>query len=492
MKDQLAKGLMWLTAAKFCVNMLTFVSTLVLARLLTPEDFGLVALATTMLTIVGSMTDLSLASALVHHRAPTDRHFSTAWTLNFGRALLIGMLFCAAAPFVASTYDEPRLRDIMFALGASIVISGLSNPKVVALTKKLIFWQEFALTVSQKVAGFLVGIAVALTYQTYWALVAATLASQLTGVVLSYVVLPFRPRFSLHDVRGLWSFSIWLTLGKVVNTLNFRLDHLLIGSYIGRPALGFYSVGDNIAAMPTREVVGPIESTLFPGFAQIAHDPERLRRAYRSAQTLLTAIALPLGFGVALLAHPLVLLTMGEKWLPAVQIIHVLACVFAVQTMCSPLQPLAMAMGQTKMLFTRDLFTFGVRVPLVVGGMFLGGLTGVIYGRVIANVVGICVNMTMVKRLIGTPVLEQLSANRRSLFSTLAMVIVVTVVQRLTGVSQTTSALVWSICVSVAVGLASYGAVNLVLWRAAGLVDGPEREMLRMARKLLDKARATV
>jgi lipopolysaccharide exporter len=489
MKDQLAKGLMWLTAAKFCVNMLTFASTLVLARLLTPEDFGLVALATTMLTIVGSMTDLSLASALIHHRSPSDRHFSTAWTLNLGRALVIGTLFCVAAPFVASTYEEPRLRDIMLALGVSIVISGLSNPKIVALTKKLIFWQEFALTVSQKVAGFLVGISVALIYQTYWALVAATLASQLTGVVLSYVVMPFRPRFSLHDVRALWSFSIWLTLGKVVNTLNFRLDHLLVGTYIGRPALGFYSVGDNIAAMPTREVVGPIESTLFPGFAQIAHDAERLRRAYRSAQTLLTAIALPLGFGVALLAHPLVLLTMGEKWLPAVQVIHVLACVFAMQTMCSPLQPLAMALGQTKMLFTRDLFTFSIRVPLVVGGMFLGGLTGVIFGRVIANVVGICVNMMMVKRLIDTPMLAQLSANWRSIVATLSMVIGVIGVQRFTGVGETTSALILRISISIAVGLAIYVAGTLVLWRSSGLGDGPEREMLRMARKLIDKAR---
>jgi lipopolysaccharide exporter len=309
----------------------------------------------------------------------------------------------------------------------------------------------------------------------------------LTGMVLSYVVLPFRPRFSLHDVRALWSFSIWLTLGKVVNTLNFRLDHLLVGSYIGRPALGFYSVGDSIAAMPTREVVGPIESTLFPGFAQIAHDPERLRKAYRSAQTVLAAIALPLGFGVALLAQPLVLLTMGEKWLPAVQVIHVLACVFAVQTMYSPLQPLAMAKGETKLLFTRDLITFSVRVPLVVGGMYLGGLPGVIYGRVLANVVGIFLNMGMVRHLIGTSVPAQVFANWRSITSTLAMVVAVASVQQFTGGSQAPAALVSNIVISTAIGVIVYLGATIAFWRASGLGEGPEREIIRMARRLTDK-----
>lgn len=489
MKNQLAKGLMWLSAAKFIVNMLTFVSTLVLARLLTPEDFGLVALATTMLTIVSSVTDLSLASALIHHRAPSDQHFSTAWTLNFGRALVIAVIFCLAAPLVANFYEEPRLRDIMFALGLSILISGLNNPKIAALTKNLIFWQEFALSVSQKIAGFVVGITVALVFQTYWALVAATLAAQFTGLLLSYVVIPFRPKFSLHDVRALWSFSVWLTFGKILNTLNFRLDHLLVGTYVGRPALGFYSIGDQIAGMPTREVLGPIEATLFPGFSRIATDAARLKRAYRTAQTLLMAIALPLGFGIALLAHPLILLAMGEKWLPAVQVIQSLACVFAIQTICSPLQPLAMAKGQTKLLFTRDLLTFCIRVPMVISGLLLGGLTGIIYGRVLANVVGICMNMHLVKKLIGTNVLEQIGANWRSMISTTLMVLAVLWIQQAMGEGTDPFALGIKLVACIATGAIVYVTTNLTLWISTGKAAGPETEIIEIIGKLIRKAR---
>lgn len=491
MKEKLAKGLMWLSAAKVIVNFLTFVSTLILARLLTPEDFGLVALATTMITIISSVTDLSLSSALIHHKEPSDHLFSTAWTLNFGRALILALAFCATAPFLAEWYKEPRLLPIMLALAASIAISGLNNPKLASLTKSLIFWQEFALMVSQKFIAFVVGVVVAYIYETYWALIAATLAAQLASLILSYLVLPFRPKFSVQGARSLWSFSIWLTLGKILNTLNFRLDHLLVGTYVGRPALGLYTVGDQIAAMPTREIISPIESTLFPGFARISDDPARLRNAYRAAQTLLTTIALPLGFGIALLAEPIVRVAMGEKWLAAATVIQALAPVFAIQTMYSAVLPLAMARGETRILFFRDLLTFGVRVPLVVGGMILGGLTGIIYGRILANVVGIFVNMNFVKRMVGISLFSQVTANWRSLSSTAFMVLAVLMLQRSLPQSDSHSQIALQIALCMVTGGATYVGSTVVLWLANGKKAGPEREIIDMVLRLRAKLKAS-
>ena len=348
MKDKLAKGVFWLASAKVIVNLLALFSTLILARFLTPEDFGLFALALTLLTIISALTELSMANALIHHQNPTDAHFNTAWSLNSTRALLVGLVFCAGAPIAAALYHEPRLTYIMLFLAISIALTGLSNPKMVLMNRQLIFWQEFALTVSQKLVGFVVGVSIALVYKTYWALVAGMIASQLTGILVSYIIIPFKPKFSFTHTKELWSFSVWLSLGQIVNTLNWKLDHLLIGSYLGIKPLGFYTVGDNLAAMPTRETIGPLETTLFPGFKQIAHDNERLKAAYKSAQSLITAIVLPVGVGCALIAQPLVLLAMGAKWLPVVQIIQVLSCVFALQTLGSPVHPLAMAKGETK------------------------------------------------------------------------------------------------------------------------------------------------
>lgn len=144
-------------------------------------------------------------------------------------------------------------------------------------------------------------------------------------------------------------------MAQPVNTLNWRFDHLVIGYFLGNVPLGYYSVGDNLTASPTRAAITPVAQTLFPAMARLTGDVQHLRQAYQRAQSLMLAVALPLGCGFAIVAEPLVLLTMGEKWSHAITIIQLLAAIFALQTLSSAVQPLAMAMGQTRMLFNRDL-----------------------------------------------------------------------------------------------------------------------------------------
>jgi PST family polysaccharide transporter len=487
MKDKLAKGVAWLGAAKIVVNLLGLVSTLILARILTPEDFGLVALATTMLTIISSVTELSLASALIHHKDPTDLHFNTAWTLNLCRAIVIGLIFCATAPIAASVYHEPRLLNIMFVIGATVILSGCNNPKTVILTKELVFWQEFVMTVSQKLSGFIVGIIIAFVYKSYWALVGGIVASQLIGIIVSYIIIPFRPKFAIMHTKELWSFSIWLTLGKIVNTLNWNLDQLLVGSYLGKVTLGFYSVGDKLAGMSSREIIGPLETTLFPAFSQIRSDNSRLQRAYKMAQTVIFAIALPLGVGFALVAHSVVLLLMGAKWLPAIEVIQIIAVTVAFQTLSAAAQPLAMAQGMTKFLFQRDLISFLVRVPLVIIGLIFGGLIGLLYGRAISTFISIAMNMFIVRRLIGITVTEQILANIRALISILVMIGTVLLLQSFLGREGATLILIFKTAACILVGGLVYALTSTIIWINLGRPIGPETQVIGMLSKLMVK-----
>jgi len=359
----------------------------------------------------------------------------------------------------------------------------------VLMTRDLIFWQEFALTVSQKLVGFIVGVTIALIYKSYWALVGGMIASQLVGVVISYIIIPFKPKFAFSHAKELWSFSVWLTLGQIVNTLNWKLDQLLIASYLGVKQLGYYSVGDNLAAMPTRETIGPLQTTLFPGFKQIVHDNERLKQAYKSAQSLITAIALPIGVGCALIAHSLVLLAMGAKWLPVVQVIQVLSCVFALQTLSSPVQPLAMAKGETKLLFKRDMFSFAIRVPIIIAGLFLGGLVGIIYARSITGVIAIFINMHLVRRLIGTKIIEQIADNARSLVSIVVMAVGVLYLEHLIGRDGGHLELLLKIGAFIISGALLYLLSHFLLWTIAGKPIGPENEVVRMVSKLTAKVK---
>jgi O-antigen/teichoic acid export membrane protein len=486
---RLIKGSMWLSLSRAIVNGLAALSTFVLAWNLAPSDFGVVALGTTILVIVSTITELSLAEALIRHKAPGESHFSAAWTLNATRGLLLALFFAAASRPAAALFDEPRLTGVMLALGLSVLMSGLTNPRRIMLQRDLIFWQEFVLAVSQKLAGFIAAVAIAIIYHSYWALVIGTLVTQAVNVVVSYLVLPFRPRITFRHMREFFSFSAWLTAGQIVNTLNWRFDYLLVGKMLGNTALGYYSVGSNLAMMPTREATMPLTQTIYPGFASIQNDPPRLAAAYQRVQALVVAVALPAGVGVAVVADPLVRLALGEKWVAITFIIQALASVFAFQTLGSLVQPLGMAKGETRLLFVRDTQMFFVRVPIMVVGLMLAGLQGIVIGRVFTGLFSAVVNMILVRRLIGVPVLGQLQANLRALAGTAIMAAGVSFATVYLDHTADRPMLALQLATLVALGGFLYCASTFLLWEMTGRPSGPETEVQKILGKVLTRLR---
>lgn len=486
---RLVKGSMWLSLSRAIVNGLATLSTFVLARYLAPSDFGVVALGMTMLLIVSTITELSLSEALIRHAAPDESHFSAAWTLNAARGLAICILFAIFAYPTAVLFNEPRLTGVMLALGVSMLMGGLTNPRRIMLQRDLIFWQEFVLAVSQKFAGFVVSVAIAIIYQSYWALVVGTLVSQAANVIVSYLVLPFRPRITFQHMREFFSFSAWLTAGQIVSTLNWRFDYLLVGKMLGGIQLGYYSVGSNLAMMPTREATAPLTQTIYPAFAGIHNDPGRLAAAYQRVQALVAAVALPAGIGVAVTAEPLVRLALGDKWTPVIFIIQSLASVFALQTLGSLVQPLGMAKGETRVLFVRDAQMLCLRVPIMVAGLVLYGLPGVILGRVFTGLFSTFVNMMLVRRFTGISVLKQLSVNLRALVSVAVMAAGVALASSHLAPTDDKVVLVTHLAILILLGGLLYCGSTLLLWMLMKRPAGPETEVRTIVGKVLPKLR---
>lgn len=482
-KSRLIRGSAWLTIARAIVSALGLASTFILAWYLTPSDYGLVAIGTTLLTILSAFTELSLGAALIHHAAPKRSHYDTIFTLNVLRGLLLALIVAASAYPISWFFEDARLVEIILALSVSMLLGGLGNPYIAFLQRQIIFSQEFAISVAQKMSGFIVAIGLAYYYQTYWALIFGALVSQATMVVVSYAVLPYRPSFTLREVRELFGFSGWLSASQVVNTLNWNFDTLLVGKILNPTLLGFYTVGSNISSMATREVTQPFTGTVFTGFANIRDNSERLAAAYQRVQALVTAIALPVGVGTALLADPLVRLAMGDKWLPIVFIIQVLAAVFAFQTLGTLVQPLAMSIGQTRLIFDRDWKLFALRVPVIAIALFSFGLPGVIFARVFTSAVGTVINLFMVRRLTDISILQQLTFNIRAICSTGIMAVGVSVAwhaERAAGVTELMQIVTLS-----ALGGAIYCVSSLALWSLAGRRPGPETEIFDILRNLL-------
>lgn len=483
---RVASAAVWLTAARILVNLTGFVSTIALARLLTPADFGLVAIATTIGSIVNVLTDLSMANALIQHKDPQREHLDTAFTLNVLRAAGIGVLLAVFAVPVAHIYDDERLIGLLIASAAVAALIGLKNPKTVLYTRDLDFRQAFVITVIQRLVNFGTALAIAYIYQSYWALVLGTLAGQVAGVVLSYFYRPFLPRLGFTHAKDLFAFSAWLLASQLIGVLNTRADQLFIGYALGHGPLGHYTVADNLSVLPTRETTLPLAQALFPGFARLQGERDRLASAFNRAQAVTCALALPAGIGFAAIADPAVRLALGDRWLETIPLIQWMATIYAVQTLAAGAHPLTLALGKTRALFQRDLVTLLVRLPLILGGLFLFGVMGAVYGRAIAAAVGIGLNMMLVKSLIDLSLARQLRTNVVTVAAVAAMVAAVVGIRAILPETATTTGLIVEILALVAVGVLAYGGTRLAVRLATGRPDALEE----VARTLIAQRRS--
>jgi O-antigen/teichoic acid export membrane protein len=472
---RLTVGAMWTAGGRIVSNLLGLVSTLTVARLLTPADFGLVAIATVIYAIIQAITELSLSSALIQHKDPQREHYDTAFTLSIFRSLAIVLILVVAAYPLAAAYKDGRLVEICFMLGVAALVSGLINPKLVVYRRQLSFSQEILAEFIKQLVGLAVAVGIALMYHSYWALVISSLTSQVVGVIISYALIPYAPRFSFSHWRSLFSFSSWLALSSGLNALNYRADQLALGALLGNGPLGQYTVGDNLASLPVRESTAPISNVLFPAFSRLQDDPHRLRQAFLRSQRLLVAMALPVGVGFALVAGPFIDLVLGPQWTEAALVAQVLSSVFAACAFLMPVTPLAMGLGRTRLLFVRDVLSIAVRYPLIFVGLFSGGLFGLLLARAASATIAIAIDMYLARRLIGVGMATQLLSSWRPLAATLNMAAAVWAVGALAGGTG-----ILPLALMIVTGGVSYVGTTLALWWATGKPAGPEREAMDM------------
>lgn len=485
-RSLVVKGAAWIALARLFVILIGLASTLILARLLAPEDFGLVAIAGAVAAVIGSITELSLAQALIQHDDPQDYHYDTAWTLNNIRAILLSVLIGTSAPFIASTYGDPRLLSILLFMAAMTLIDGLQSPRLVVFQRNLVFWQEFVLSVSEKIAGIVVGVIVAIIFQNYWAIIFGSAATRNFRIIASYFLAPYHPRVGFRGYRELLSFSIWLTFSKTIQMINWRADPLILGAAIQPAILGQYSMSDNLAGMPIREGLGPIRQTLFPAFSRIKNDMGRLNAAYLRVQGLLCLLALPIGAGFAAVAQPAVHLLLGEAWLPAVPMIQALALIMAFEA-CEGYQPLAMALGRTRAMFGRELRAVSIRLPLLIAGAVAGWqvggefstVMGAIGGRGMAALINVTWNMTLIRKMTGITLGCQVFVIMRPLAASAAMFALLAYVLGPYLLQDLDAPILLTLVLMILAGIVTYITMIFLAWLLSGMPNSSEMEIIK-------------
>ncbi len=291
------------------------ISTVILARLLTPTDFGIVAMAMIVVAMLEVLNQTGQKLAIIRLLEPTREHYDSAWTISVLLGFAIAAMIMVIAPFTNTYFHEPRAIPVMQCLALRAAMGGFENIGTTDFRRDLQFHLFFRYNIYPKIISFIVTIAFAVWLRNYWALVAGILTSQLSLTVLSYTMHPFRPRFSLQKVSEIWSFSFWTFVRAIGWYLNAQIDQIAIGGVAGAPSMGRYSVASDVATSPSREINDPMIAVLFPVMSKLQGDLEQLRALYLRVIGWSTVICLSASVGVTLVARQLVPIVLGPKWL---------------------------------------------------------------------------------------------------------------------------------------------------------------------------------
>ena len=354
------------------------ISTVVLARLLVPADFGLVAMVTAITGLGQAFADLGLSEATIQHPEISHDQVSTLFWINVAIGLTLTSITIALAPVLAWFYREPRLKDITFLLSLTFLIGGLRVQHDALLRRRM----RFSSLAIRDVASYVLAVPVAITLAWkgagYWALVALPLTLNLTQMVLSWLMARWIPGVPRRDakVRSLIIFGRNVAASYVMYNVNRGADSVLIGRFWGAVPLGLYSRAYNLLMLPVRQLGAPARGVAVPAFSRVQGDQERFARYYLRTANLIIWISAPIFGFLFVAAEPVVVLTLGNRWREAAPVFQILAISALVQLLLDSTVWLLVSRGQSERL----LKLLVIISPIIIGSYAIGlpfGIKGV-------------------------------------------------------------------------------------------------------------------
>lgn len=481
----------WMIAWRFVTRVLGLVSTLILARLLTPGDFGLIAMGTSFVAAVDSLSGLGILDALVRRRS-NDRHMlDTAFTLQLVRGFVTACIIAATAIPVRDWFGEPRLLTIMLILGALSAASGFENIGIAEFRHQLRFDREFKLLFLPRIMSFAVTVGCAVAFRSYWALVAGVVTSKLCRLVMTYVAHPYRPRLSLRSWNELAGFSFWNWASSLAYLVWDRADYFVYGPVLGASTLGVYMLAAEIALLPITELVSPASAALFPGVARAQDQGQDVIALAVPIALTLALLTVPLAIGISATSGYVVASLLGPQW----DATRPLIAIFSLTSLFSPFSFVCMTVLVARGHIRRSFFgitaasTTKVIVLAIMSSVTREATLFAWAGVGITAVEAICflVQLNMTQRI---DWLSSLRPAGRILASSLATMVVLYA----TGAGWQPTQLVGmsALGVGVAIGLSSlafFGLVQIMLWWLDGRPEGPEKRLVQTALPLIRRLR---
>ncbi len=475
---QTVRGAGWTVAWRVATRLIGTVNTVILARLLLPGDFGLVALATGFAQTILAFSSLGVAEAVMREHAPSRDLYDTAFTVNLLRGAALALAIALAVWPVAAFFNDARLAPVLLALGACHFVSSCENIGTLEYFRDFAFDKEFRLRLIPRLAGVVATIGCALIWRNHWALVAGIATGHVLGTAMGYAMHPYRPRLTLCAWRQIAGFSFWSWAIAVAIMIRDRIDGFVVGRYMGMTQVGIYTLGGEIATMATYELAAPVGRACYAGFAAESRAGAASSASYLRILASVTVVVLPVGVGVSLVAEPLIALLFGEKWMEAVAVARVMGVAAIAAALSTIPATLLQVHAALRPIFMAVAVAFLIRAIGSLASIGSWGLTGAAMAQAVAYRVEYGMLLAVVfRRFDGRPT-DLLALVWRSLLATGAMAAVLLAA----GLADGSGRPIRELAQAVSAGGAVYTIALLGAWLACGRPAGAEADLLTLAR----------
>ena len=410
-KEGIFAGIGWSYAERFIAQAISMIVSIILARLLLPEDYGIVAIVTVFITIGDALVNGGMGSALVHKKDPTELDFNTICWLSLGVSGIIYAILFFCAPLIANLYSTPLLVPVIRVMGIKFIFSAWSSVQNAYVQKRMIFKRFFWSSLIGVLVSAAVGITMAFLDFGVWALIAQYLTHAVVSTLVIYFTIDWRLKFqfSWASVKELWGFGSKVLGSTIVFTLRDNIRTLIVGKQFSKEALAFYNEGQKYPALLVNDVVNSIGKVIYPALVEKREDKAKLKSLLRRSVGLSAYILTPMLVGLFMVGESFVKVFLTDKWLPCVPFLQIMCIVFVTRSLSTIFQKALLSIGKSGLNLIHETTTSILTIVcLIIASFVFKDVEIIAWSAVLVMVVGVVIYAIFVKRHIGYAYREML------------------------------------------------------------------------------------
>ena len=424
LKTKTIKGMFWSFSEIVSLQGINFVVQIFLARLLMPEDFGLIGMITIFIAVSQSLIDSGFTSALIREKNVTNTDYSTVFYFNLVVSVVIYFILFFSSPLISNFYNEPRLVSIIRILSVVIIINAFGLIQRTILIRELDFKTQTKITFVSSVLSGIVAIILAFLGLGVWALVIRQILMQLTQSLMLMIHNKWIPslEFNVISFKHFFGFGWKLLVSGLIDTLYTNIYYPIIGKFFSATDLGFFTNAKKMNDIPSMATSQAVQKVSYPVLSQIQDNEKSLKNSFRKAIKNTTFINFPLMMGLAAIADPLIKLLIGEKWAPSIPYFQILCFTGILYPLHALNLNILQVKGRSDLFLKIEIFKKIIGIISIIVVLFFGlGIIGLLWAQVFTNIISFFINSFYSKRMIGYSSLDQIKDICPTFFASMIM-----------------------------------------------------------------------